>query len=560
MASFASLLGSAAGGYQQAAELDRRRQFEDEQSRRQLLGGFFSSLAGNENVHPDVRNWAVQMIQEGATKPYQQGKPWVPDLKKMPVPQWQLPQQSSTIPGGSVQTSPRQITLPPPPVPGGTGPQEAPQTATVPGRTLQTLPQEVMGPERTAQGVFMPPELQARRAAQYAQAGTYGQMAGGIEARQQAIGAIIREHPELMNDQNFRQILPFLTTGTTIPFGMWRMQMAGPRTQMTVEQARNDPRFAQMVPPNLQGNELVNVQFSQGMQPLGIMPTTPTSVLGSQRLGWTQTTDADGNTYLVPTTTTNQRTLPGGQPVGGGQGVSGGGNQKLPAVPTPAGASTTPAGGGTAPKGARRIGHKPGTPMIVPGENNQPTMAAVVPGQTVPEGSVTPQQYGSANVPTQPVRTRGQMAQAQLPSIAALEKEIIAQRDNLGPLVGRINAFMQGGVGAGDPDYSYLSTKLGLVNTAMMMIHAGGRPAFGLMKKFDDKLNAGKMDAPTLLAGLRAIREQMETYTKEGKMGQFSPSIPEPPKNGPKFGEIEDGYIFVGGDPAQQSSWKKVTR
>lgn len=160
-------------------------------------------------------------------------------------------------------------------------------------------------------------------------------------------------------------------------------------------------------------------------------------------------------------------------------------------------------------------------PMIVPDENGMPKVIMAGENTSLPETAVTPTQYGTAITPTTQIRTMAQRAAAQIPIIDNVTAEIDKQKDNLGPLTGRLNAFMTGKVGEGDPDYTYLKDKVDLIQTAMGIIHAGGRPSTQLIKKFEAMANAGRMDAPTLKAGLKAIREQMQAYAEEGKLPGF---------------------------------------
>lgn len=39
--------------------------------------------------------------------------------------------------------------------------------------------------------------------------------------------------------------------------------------------------------------------------------------------------------------------------------------------------------------------------------------------------------------------------------------------------------------------------------------------------------------------------------------GAFGMPVPQPQAGGPQIGTVEDGYVFMGGDPASPTSWKK---
>src|SRR5216117_754818 len=76
-----SFLGHAAIGFEGARQQDLARQHEDEQARRSMLSGFLQKLAGDETVHPNVRNAATQGILDVANTPGGQQLKWEKVLK-----------------------------------------------------------------------------------------------------------------------------------------------------------------------------------------------------------------------------------------------------------------------------------------------------------------------------------------------------------------------------------------------------------------------------------------------------------------------------------------------
>jgi len=60
MGGLGGLLGHLATGYDQAAQIDKQRAFENEMATRQQAGDFLQKIAMDESVHPDVRNAALQ--------------------------------------------------------------------------------------------------------------------------------------------------------------------------------------------------------------------------------------------------------------------------------------------------------------------------------------------------------------------------------------------------------------------------------------------------------------------------------------------------------------------
>src|SRR5882724_1830730 len=59
MGGFSSILGSAAGGYQKAAQIDKQRQFDAEMEHRTEVTGLLQKLAFDETASPEARNAAL---------------------------------------------------------------------------------------------------------------------------------------------------------------------------------------------------------------------------------------------------------------------------------------------------------------------------------------------------------------------------------------------------------------------------------------------------------------------------------------------------------------------
>jgi hypothetical protein len=504
------VLGHVASGFEEARQKDLARQFEDVQNRRALHMQLLSKLASDETVHPDVRNWAIQNAMLGSQTPLT-GK-WEPKWKEMPAPkppatQSYTQQPIAPPPQGQQPTMEGIRPLPPPP-----------------GAEQQTAQ---FTPPNDYAGAFLTHEARARHMAEQTGA-VAGATAGAttqaqIAAHQQALNNLIKAHPELADDPNFKAVMPFLATGMQVPYMVGRGMLQGRSITQTVADAKQDPRWAPLIPKGLPDSAFVQLQMNQRGDPQTVNQTVPPAAyLPHLQNGFQLVTDESGNQNLIPIQRSSQVVMPGqGAPASG-----------LTPPPGQAAPAQAPKAGAHVGKGIK-VGHKPGTTMIAPPTEagGQPQVIAAVPGGTIPQGAVTPSGYSTSQVPTSPVRTRAQMSTAQLKQIDVLEREIPKQADQLGPFIGRFNAFLQGRVGSGDPDYAYLKGKVDLMQTAMMMIHAGGRPAFGLMKKFEDNLSAGKMDAPTLLGGLKAIKEQMQTYAQEGELWGFRDNkfVPQKP-------------------------------
>ena len=127
-------------------------------------------------------------------------------------------------------------------------------------------------------------------------------------------------------------------------------------------------------------------------------------------------------------------------------------------------------------------------------------------------------------------RTMRQTARTLLPAVDRIKSEIQALGDqNLGPLSGRLNEFLAGTVGAGDPKYAALRADLGLFMTGMMRAHVGARGGTGLMSHFHGLWDGGKMNAASLQSSLDTAKQWLTGYANEGK-----PINPQPGTNGLK--------------------------
>ncbi len=526
MGSFAGFLGSAAGGYAQAAREDTQRQFETEQNRRGQLVDMLGKLAQDPTVHPETQQAALQMAMETLHAPW--NKPIKPDINKLITAGPAQPTQTATS-QGQQSSVPHDLTnlipkgQPMPTPPGGIDPgfsmtppagaaqhdpgfSVAPPTGTAnidpgfsigsttaQGRPMPSLPQQAQFTPPPNMGMRYTPAEQAQIAGQEHQAVAGGQMAGQIGARQKAIegGA----SPYALGIPGMAGLVGAYGTGDTMP-------------------AQTAASQGIALPDGIDPNGWVRVQRNKLGQIVGAYPAiAPAAYAPTETHGFTYQTDASGNTVAVPVTTTKQKQLP--TPPG----------QAAAAQPQ---AKVEPA------KGTKVGKMKPPQAIMIapPSEpGGTPTAVAVRPGSKVPAGSVTPGGLSSANVPTSTIRTMAQRSASQLPALQRLDNELtrIDKMGKLGPWAGRINKFKMGAIGAGDPDYAYFKDKTEMLKSAIQLIHTGARGSPPILKKFDEMLDAGKMDEPTLRAGLRVLREQLTDYSKEGTIPGFEQNAPPTP-------------------------------
>lgn len=115
--------------------------------------------------------------------------------------------------------------------------------------------------------------------------------------------------------------------------------------------------------------------------------------------------------------------------------------------------------------------------------------------------------------PTGATRSRGQFSEAVLPDIDSAEQNIESMRDELGPMAGRWNELYTAKVGAFGPQFSGLQTQLKNIGTAWMRLHANSESA---RQEFEGMLR-GAQNPDNLIANLKAIEQQAQSYVKEGK-------------------------------------------
>src|SRR6266849_4786218 len=178
MGGFAGFLGDAAAGYSQAAELDRRRQFESEMDKRSQVVNLLGKLAQDPTAHPETQQQALQMALETLHQPY--NKPIKPDFNRLITTGPKQPTQTATTPGAQAGPLHDLTNL----IPQG---QPMPTPPTSAGQPMPQLPQQAQFTPPPNVGMRYTPEEQARIAGMEAWTVAGGQLTGQIGARQQAL-------------------------------------------------------------------------------------------------------------------------------------------------------------------------------------------------------------------------------------------------------------------------------------------------------------------------------------------------------------------------------------
>jgi hypothetical protein len=143
-------------------------------------------------------------------------------------------------------------------------------------------------------------------------------------------------------------------------------------------------------------------------------------------------------------------------------------------------------------------------------------LVRVEPGGTVPEGARTAAGENAINTPTMTQRTAAGRAQTVHEMMPEVLSNIEAMKDKIGAFSGRWNKFMQGEIGADDPDMAGLRANLLMTSSAMALAHAQGRLPENLREEFDRAINAPKQSAANLEATLKKMDPWLEKMMEQG--------------------------------------------
>jgi len=122
----------------------------------------------------------------------------------------------------------------------------------------------------------------------------------------------------------------------------------------------------------------------------------------------------------------------------------------------------------------------------------------------------------------------------------------------LGVVASRWNEFLSGTLGAGDPDYTALRTRLGLATTKLMQAHVGSRGGSYMLEHFEDLANAKKLNAENLRAGI----DQELRYVNDLSM------LPSSGGGGAakQQTQVHSGFEYTKGADGQWHKGKAVTQ
>ena len=147
--------------------------------------------------------------------------------------------------------------------------------------------------------------------------------------------------------------------------------------------------------------------------------------------------------------------------------------------------------------------------------------AASIPGVPTVDGTIP-------NKPTAQMRNVGAQAEVAVQGIPQVVQEIGDMKDELGPVAGRWNEFMQGNIGMDNPKFAGLRADLLMVSSAVALAHARGRLPENLRQEFDNMINSPKQTPENIQSVLGHILPWMQRMQNIGQPDQQSGQQPPP--------------------------------
>lgn len=171
-------------------------------------------------------------------------------------------------------------------------------------------------------------------------------------------------------------------------------------------------------------------------------------------------------------------------------------------------------------------------------------------GAHVAPGSQTTAGVNSMNTPTTNQRTAAGRAETVLAMVPEVTARIDAMHGQIGPEMGRWNEFMQGKVGASNPQFAALRSDLLMMSSAVALAHAQGRLPENLREEFDNAINAPKQTPENLKATINAMVPWLQQVQGQGSRPGTESMAPQRPAN------VPEGYIHKDSGP-HGAGWYK---
>lgn len=147
--------------------------------------------------------------------------------------------------------------------------------------------------------------------------------------------------------------------------------------------------------------------------------------------------------------------------------------------------------------------------------------------QAVQSGVPSAATYQSLYGPTGATKTAGQAAGAVSSHIPEFKQSVqnLAAKGQLGPVLGRINEFMNRGYGGSDPDIAAFVTTLKLLNSGTVRAHFGARGGQQILASFNNILNTAQTPE-AIIGSIDAIDSFLKTYGDVGTLKGPRTTIP----------------------------------
>jgi len=153
--------------------------------------------------------------------------------------------------------------------------------------------------------------------------------------------------------------------------------------------------------------------------------------------------------------------------------------------------------------------------------------------------------------PTGASRSRADAARAVMSLVDSLKQQLADPelKAQLGVLPGRVSE-LEKRIGDLPPKVAHFYGTLKSVYSLAGAMH--GWRSIKVAEEFEKAYGGLHTNPVTLIAGLDAMTETAKAVEAAGYE-----QVNQPSSKGPKTGDVEDGYKFKGGDPADKANWEK---
>lgn len=194
--------------------------------------------------------------------------------------------------------------------------------------------------------------------------------------------------------------------------------------------------------------------------------------------------------------------------------------------------------------------------MVITNPDGTHTLKVVNPGDNIPEGALTTNQYGASSEPTGTQKDASFRAKIGdgIRDKLLTELQDPAIRSQLGPLLGRAKTYEEF-VGMLPANLAEFGQDL----NSYAAFQAGLHPVRGIgaLEYFDKKIG-GLGQTPEQLEGkLKSGAGVAKDVERISKPGSSQVKTPTDTRTVPKVGEVVDGHKYLGGNPNDKNSWSK---